>query len=114
MADYLLLIIGMSLVTYLPRWIPLHYLSRRPLPDSFVEWLQLISAAILSALLLPALMLRGEPRVLDLMRSELWVALPTLAFAWWTRSLGGTVVVGMLLYWLVEKVSPQWFAWIAG
>ena len=29
MADYLMLLLGMGLVTYLPRWFPLHYLSRR-------------------------------------------------------------------------------------
>jgi branched-subunit amino acid transport protein len=34
----------------------------------------------------------------------LWVALPTFAFAWWQRSLGGSVIVGMLLYWLAGKL----------
>ena len=104
MADYIVLLLGMGLVTYLPRWLPLHYLSRRSLPEWFIQWLDLIPAAILSALLLPALVLSGEPRHIDFMRPELWVALPTLAFAWWQRSLGGTVVVGMLLYWLADKV----------
>ena len=28
MADYLLLLLGMGLATYVPRWLPLHYLSR--------------------------------------------------------------------------------------
>jgi branched-subunit amino acid transport protein len=58
----------------------------------------------------PALILDGEPKHLNLMRPELWVALPTSAFTWWTRSLGGTVVVGMLLFWLAGKVDPMWFA----
>ena len=104
MADYLMLLFGMGLATYLPRWLPLHYLSRRSLPEWFIQWLELIPAAILSALLLPALVLSDGPRHIDLMRPELWVALPTLAFAWWKRSLGGTVVIGMLLYWLMDKV----------
>ena len=112
MADYLLLLTGMGLVTYLPRWLPLHYLSRRSLPQWFVQWLELIPAAILSALLLPELILDGEPRTIDILRPELWVALPTFLFAFYTRSLGGTVVVGMLLFWLVGKVDPQWFAWL--
>ena len=72
--------------------------------DERAAWLELIPAAILSALLLPALVLSDGPRHIDLMRPELWVALPTLAFAWWKRSLGGTVVIGMLLYWLMDKV----------
>ncbi len=106
MIDYLLLLTGMGLVTYLPRWLPLHFLSRRSLPEWFVQWLDLIPAAILSALLLPALVVDAESRHLDLLRPELWVALPTVAFAWWKRSLGGTVVVGMLLYWLAGKMVP--------
>lgn len=110
MAEYLLLVVGMGLVTYLPRWLPLDFLSRRSLPEWLVQWLELIPAAILSALLLPELILEGTPRQIDLLRPELWVAFPTVAFAWWTRSLGGTVVVGMLLFWLAEKVDPQWLA----
>ena len=112
MAEYLMLLIGMGLVTYVPRWLPLHYLSRRALPEWFTQWLELIPPAILSALLVPALILEGKPRHIDLMRPELWVALPTFAFAWWTRSLGGTVIVGMLLYWLAMKVAPHWSVWM--
>ena len=88
----------------------LHFLSRRSLPEWFVQWLELIPAAILSALLLPALILGGEPRQIDYLRPEFWVALPTFVFAWWTRSLGGTVVVGMLLFWLASNISPSWFS----
>jgi branched-subunit amino acid transport protein len=60
MTDYLVLLIGMGMVTYLPRWIPLHFLSRRSLPEWFIQWLELIPAAILSALLLPALISRRQ------------------------------------------------------
>jgi branched-subunit amino acid transport protein len=102
--EYILLIIGMGLVTYVPRWIPLISLTRRKLPDIFVEWLDLIPAAILSAILLPALLTAGEPRHLDFLQPGLFVAVPTFLFALKTKSLGGTVVVGMLLYWMIDKV----------
>jgi branched-subunit amino acid transport protein len=102
--EYLTVIIGMGLVTFLPRWLPLVYLTRYNLPSWLVEWLDLIPAAILSALLLPELVTSGTPRALDLLRPELVVAIPTLLFAIFTKSLGGTVVVGMLIYWLAGKV----------
>jgi len=102
--DYLIIIVGMGLVTYLPRWAPLFFLSRRSLPQWFVRWLDLIPAAILSALLMPVLLTDGEPRRLDLLQPELLVALPTLLFALKTKSLGGTVIVGMLLFWLSGKI----------
>lgn len=102
--DYLLIILGMGVVTYLPRWIPLFFLSNRTLPDWFVNWLDLIPVAILSALLLPILVTSGEPRNLELLHPRFLVAIPTFIFALKTRSLGGTVVVGMLLYWIAGKI----------
>lgn len=98
--DYLLLCLGMGLVTYIPRCAPLVALSQRTLPRWLEEWLDLIPAAILSALILPALVTAGEPRQLTLWNNDLIVAIPVFLFALRTRSLGGTVVVGMALYWL--------------
>jgi branched-subunit amino acid transport protein len=102
--EYILLVLGMGLVTYLPRWIPLFFLSRRNLSGLFVEWLDLVPVAILSALLLPALITKGEPRHLMLLQPEFWVAIPTFLFAFRTKSLGGTVIVGMILFWLAGKI----------
>jgi len=97
-------IIGMGVVTYLPRWFPLVFLARRNLPVWLIEWLDLIPAAILSALLLPDLVTRDTPRHMALWQPEVWVAVPTFIFALKTKSLGGTVVIGMALFWLVQSV----------
>lgn len=102
--DYLLLVMGMGVVTYIPRWTPLYYLSRRSLPQWFVDWLELIPAAILSALVLPELVTAGDPRQLVLFNPKILVALPTFLFALKTRSLGGTVVLGMLLFWAAGRL----------
>lgn len=104
-ADYLLLFGGMGLVTYLPRAMPLLYLAHRKMPQGLIDWLSLIPVAILSALLAPPLFTESATRSLDLGRLELLVAVPTLVFALKTRSLGGTVLVGMLLYWLGGMIS---------
>ena len=102
--DYIILIIGMGLVTYLPRWIPLFVLAQRNLPNWLIEWLDLIPAAILSALLLPLLVTTGEPRRLEFFQPALLVAVPTFLFALKTKSLSGTVILGMLLFWVIGKV----------
>jgi branched-subunit amino acid transport protein len=101
--DFLFLCLGMGLVTYVPRWAPLFALSQRTLPRWLEEWLDLIPAAILSALILPSLVTVGEPRQISLWNIDLLVAVPVLLFALRTRSLGGTVVLGMALYWLAGK-----------
>jgi len=96
------MVIGMGVVTYLPRWLPLLFLSKRTLPHRIKEWLELIPVAILSALLVPELITTGAPRHLDLLRPEVAVAVPTILVAVKTRSLGGTVLAGMALYWLLD------------
>lgn len=101
---YFLLIAGMGLVTYLLRWVPLFFFSRMALPRWLVEWLDLIPVSILSVLVFPDLLTSGLPRHVDLIQAKSLVALPTFLFALKTRSLGGTVLVGMLLYWLAGKV----------
>lgn len=102
--DYLLLFCGMGAVTYLPRAIPLLYLAHKKIPQWLVEWLGLIPVSILSALLAPLLFCDNVNRTLQLDKPEFLVAIPTLLFALKTRSLGGTVLFGMALYWLADFV----------
>jgi len=98
--EYLYLLLGMGAVTYLPRMLPLVALAHRKLPQGVVDWLGFIPVAILSSLVAPALFAESATRSFAFGKLELWVTLPTLLFAVRTRSLGGTVVVGMGLYWL--------------
>ena len=102
--DYLFLFGGMGLVTYLPRAFPLLYFSHRKMPQWLIEWLSLIPVAILSALLAPLLFADAATRTFAFGKLELLVAIPTLLFSLKTRSLGGTVLVGMMLYWLGGRV----------
>lgn len=95
---YLLLVAGMGLVTYLPRFLPLLLLSRKSLPRWLGSWLELVPPAILGALVAPSLFVSGTPRMFDLTRPDLFAALPTFAVAIHTRSLAATVLSGMLFY----------------
>jgi branched-subunit amino acid transport protein len=103
--DFLLLMLAMGAVTYLPRMFPLIMLSRRSLPGWFAEWLELVPAAILSALLAPTLFAQASPRLFSFGKIELLAALPTLLCAIKTRSLAGTVIVGMFCYWALGVVG---------
>ncbi len=102
--EYYYIVLGMSLVTFLPRFFPVYFLSGRTLPGWFIEWLDLIPVAVLSALLLPELVTSGTPRLFMPYKLDMIVAIPTLLFALKTKSLGGTVVTGMGLYWLLDMI----------
>jgi branched-subunit amino acid transport protein len=92
-----LTILGMGLVTYLPRLLPVWLLSSRRLPRVVITWLRYVPAAVLSAMLLPSLLLDGTRLHLAADNLYLLAAIPTLLVAWKTRSLFGAVIVGMAL-----------------
>lgn len=104
-AEYVLLIVCMGLVTYIPRYLPLFYLAQKNLPRWFIEWLDMIPAAILSALVFSEIFLSGSPRHLDLLQVKSLAAIPTFLIALKTRSLGGAVISGMIIYWLAEGLT---------
>lgn len=97
--SYLLLLVAMGAATYLPRALPLVVFSKKPMPSWLAEWLELIPPAILGALLTPILFIDSSQRVMTLGKPELLAALPTVLCAVFSRSLAGTVIVGMLSYW---------------
>ncbi|MFP4033918.1 MAG: AzlD domain-containing protein [Desulfovermiculus sp.] len=91
----LMIIGGMMMVTYGPRLLPITFLSSRALAPWLVKWLQLIPAAVLAAMLLPALIVSDQRLDITLDNVFLWAALPTFALAKWAGSFVGAIVIGM-------------------
>jgi branched-subunit amino acid transport protein len=92
-----LTILGMMLVTFLPRLLPVWLLATRSLPEIVITWLRYVPAAVLSAMLLPAILM--EDGSLNLSTSNLYLLafFPTLLVAWKTKSLFLAVITGMAL-----------------
>lgn len=94
--DILLIILGAALVTFVPRVLPLMLLSRIALPEWGVRWLNHVPIAVMAALIGQEIFLQdGEWSPLT-SNIELLAALPTFLVAIKTRSLLGTVVVGIV------------------
>lgn len=94
---FFLTILGMALVTYLPRLMPAWLLSSRKLPAWVIAWLRYVPAAVLAALLAPAILVQEEAIHIVPTNLYLLAAIPTLLVAWKTRSLFGAVMTGMVL-----------------
>lgn len=92
-----LTILGMALVTYIPRLMPVSLLSSRSLAPLVTGWLRYVPVAVLSAMLFPSIVVQDTQVNLGLDNLFFWAAFPTLLVAWKTRSLFGSVVAGMLL-----------------
>lgn len=91
----LLTLLGMSLVTYLPRLLPAWFLRGHELPFFLVAWLRYVPVAVLAALLLPTLLVQNGEFALVWNNLYLWAALPAVFTAWKTRNMFLTVLVGM-------------------
>lgn len=88
-------ILGMTLVTCVPRIAPMVALASRTLPEPVVRWLSYVPTAVLSAMLFPALLLRDGHFDVSGDNYFLWAAVPAVLLAWRTRSFFGTIALGM-------------------
>ncbi len=98
--EHLLLILGMAVVTYIPRAVPLMALSTRELNPLFMRWLEMVPPAVLAALLGPELFLRASPdgaKELFLSPNNIFLpaALITFLMGWLSRNFFATIAVGM-------------------
>jgi len=103
--DILLIILGAALVTFVPRVLPLMLLSRIALPEWGVRWLNHVPIAVMAALVGQEIFLQDGKWSPLTSNIELLAALPTFLVAIKTRSLLGTVIVGIvtvmaLRFWL--------------
>lgn len=97
-----MIIIAMALVTYVPRMAPLVFLSGRSLPPVVMEWLGLLPAALLGALVAQAVLMPEGALRLSLDNPALIPALVSALAAWRSRSLAVTVLSGMAAAGLVH------------
>ncbi|MCP4541783.1 MAG: AzlD domain-containing protein [Chloroflexi bacterium] len=92
-----LTILGMMLVTFIPRLVPVWVLSSKSLPQPVVTWLRYVPVAVLAAMLFPAIVVQDNQVDVGLSNLFLLAAFPTLLVAWKTKSLFGSVIVGALV-----------------
>ena len=102
--EMLLLFAGMAAVTFLPRFLPMALVSRIIIPDRAKTFLEYVPAAVLSALIFPAIFaVDGGGVGLD---SRLLVsAVIVFVFAWKMKNLFGSVILGMAVYWALGLIA---------
>jgi branched-subunit amino acid transport protein len=91
--EFLALILACAAVTAVPRVLPLLVLTRLRLPQWLLDWLSYVPVAVLACLLALEVASAGT--------TGLIAAVVALAVAAATRSLLGTVLAGVAVYWLL-------------
>ena len=101
--DLLLCILGMALVTLIPRVMPVTLLAGRELPPLLTRWLSFVPVSVLAALVAPDLLLAdGKLNITGF----LIATSPPLLICWYKKgSLFGALAVGMgtvalIRYWM--------------
>lgn len=100
--NYILMIVGMVIVTFIPRVLPLALLGNKELPEKVVLWLSYIPAAVLAALLAPSILLQDGTLYLSLENTALIAFFPTLLVAYKTKNIFYTVSGGLIFYLLAS------------
>ncbi len=96
-----ILIAGMALVTFAVRYPVLALLGKIPLPDPVFRALRFVPPVVLTAIIVPAVLLPQDNRLdLSYTNSYLIAGLIAAFVAWRTRNLLLTIVLGMLALWL--------------
>lgn len=101
----LLMILGMMLVTFGVRYPVLALIGRVPLPERLFAALKYVPAAVLTAIIVPAvLMPDGETLALGLDNPYPIAAIIAVLVAWRTKSLLFTLAAGMAALWILQAV----------
>lgn len=101
---YILMILGMTLVTYIPRMLPVTLLSKVKIPDLVVRILKFVGPAILAALLAPTLFINNGSIDISLQNNFLLAAIPTFFTAYFSKSIFTTVFAGMVFIYILTLI----------
>lgn len=85
----------MMAVTAIPRMIPFVLLNGRTLSKDAQDWLGFVPVAVLSAILVPELLLHNGRIDLSFSNLYFWAAVPAFLAGIRSRNLFLTIVVGM-------------------
>ncbi len=97
----ILLIAGMAIVTFLIRYPVLAIFGKLALPDVVLRALKYVPAAVLTAIIAPAVLMPDNVHVqVGLNNAYLIGGVVAVLVAWRTRNLLLTIVLGMVSFWL--------------
>ena len=101
-----LLIIGMTAVTFIPRYGVLALLGRLEMPKPIFRALRYVPVTVLSAIIFPDLFLKDSSLNLAFNNSFLAAGIIAVLVSWRTKNLLLTIVLGMVALWVWRALIP--------
>ncbi|MCW3491120.1 AzlD domain-containing protein [Dethiobacter alkaliphilus] len=100
----MLIILGMAVVTYLPRFLPMYVLTRLEIPQIVIDWLRYIPVAVLAALIVPGILTADRQIHLTTNNAYLLASIPAFLVAWRSKNMMYTVTIGMAVVLLLQHL----------
>ena len=97
-----ILIAGMAAVTYAIRYPIIALLGRVSIPPRFFDLLRFVPVAVLTAIIIPALLMPQDVIDFSLHNIRLLAGLLAILIAWRTRNLLLTICIGMVGLWILQ------------
>lgn len=110
-ANELYMIGGMALVTFGIRYLMLPITGRFRLPDWFAEGLRYVPPVVLTAIIVPAVLLPdGASLSISLVNPYIWGAVAACIISWRWKNLLLTIVASMIFFLLAKWGIGIWLS----
>lgn len=97
-----MIILGMALVTFLPRFLPMYVLTRLEIPPVVVAWLRYVPVSVLAALVVPGILMADRQFNFSFANSYLLASVPAFLVASLTKNMLLTIAAGMTIVFLLH------------
>ena len=104
--DLWLIVIGMGIVTFGIRLVPIVLLGRFEIPLLMQRALRFVPPAVLTAIIVPELLYRNDQLDVSLTNARLLAGLIAIVVAWRTKNALITIGVGMIAMWVLSTIVP--------
>jgi branched-subunit amino acid transport protein len=104
-AEEILLVLGMFAVTFGVRYVPLALMGGVQLPPAAIRALKYVPAAVLTAIIIPEVLIPNREVRLALDSPYLLAAVVATLAAWRTKNMLLTIVLGMATFLLLRAIT---------
>ncbi len=102
-----LIMVGLAMGTFLIRISFIMLLGKREVHPLFAKSLRFIPASILSALVVPQILVRGNALQISVTNPQILAGIVAGLVAWRTKNVPFTIVSGMAVLWILQAASPR-------
>ena len=101
--EILYCILGMCIVSYLPRVLPPFILAKTTLSPIVERWLKYVPTSVFGALVFSEIFIVNDKLNLSLYNINLIASIIVVFIAVKTKSLGKCIGTGIIVYWLLSQ-----------